>query len=81
MYKMNISKKSIVSSIWFTIEVIGIFILIQLIRFIIGNLDAIYSSISLILVAGLLFIIAFLIARIKDNHKTGKPGTKTITGL
>lgn len=78
---MNINKKSIVSSIWFAIEVIGIFIVIQLIRFLIGNLDAMYSGISLILITGLLFIIAFLIARSKDNHKPGKPGDKTFIRL
>jgi hypothetical protein len=78
---MNINKKSIVSSIWFALEVIGIFMAIQLIRFLIGNLDAIYSGISLILITGLLFVVAFLIARSKDNHKPGKPGSKTLTRL
>lgn len=78
---MSINKKSIVSSIWFAIEVIGIFMAIQLVRFIVGNLDAIYSGISLILISGLLFVIAFLITRTKDNHKPGKPGNKTFIRL
>jgi hypothetical protein len=77
---MNISRKTIISSIWFALEVIGIFIIIQLIRFVIGNLNAFYSGLSLVLIASVLFLIAFLIARGKDKrHK--KPGTKTYTGL
>ncbi|MDZ7623642.1 MAG: hypothetical protein U5J96_04230 [Ignavibacteriaceae bacterium] len=77
---MNISRKTIVSSIWFSLEVVGIFIVIQLIRFVIGNLDAIYSGLSLVLIASVLFLVAFLIARSKDRrHK--RPGTKTYTGM
>jgi len=77
---MNISRKTVISSIWFALEVIGIFIIIQLIRFVIGNLNAFYSGLSLVLIASVLFLIAFLIARGKDKrHK--KPGTKTYTGL
>ncbi|HSW54070.1 MAG TPA: hypothetical protein VLH59_03200 [Ignavibacteriaceae bacterium] len=77
---MNIRRKTIVSSIWFALEVVGIFIVVQLIRFIIGNLDAIYSGLSLVLIASVLFLVAFLIARSKDRrHK--RPGTKTNTGM
>ncbi|MDZ7625699.1 MAG: hypothetical protein U5J96_14810 [Ignavibacteriaceae bacterium] len=77
---MNISRKTIVSSIWFSLEVVGIFIVIQLIRFVIGNLDAIYSGLSLVLIASVTFLVAFLIARSKDRrHK--RPGTKTYTGM
>jgi hypothetical protein len=77
---MNISRKTIVSSIWFSLEVVGIFIVIQLIRFVIGNLNAIYSGLSLVLIASVLFLVAFLIARRKDRrHK--RPGTTTYTGL
>ena len=79
-YSMNISRKTIVSSMWFAIEVIGIFFIIQLIRFVIGNLDAFYSGLSLVLIASMLFLAAFLIARNKDRrHK--RPGTKTFLGL
>jgi len=77
---MNIRRKTIVSSIWFALEVVGIFIVIQLIRFVIGNLNAIYSGLSLVLIASVLFLVAFLIARRKDRrHK--RPGTTTYTGL
>jgi hypothetical protein len=77
---MHLSKKTIVSSIWFALEAVGIFIVIQLIRFVIGNLDAFYSGLSLILIASVLFLIAFLVARSKDKrHKS--PGRKSYTGL
>jgi len=77
---MNIRRKTIVSSIWFALEVVGIFIVIQLIRFVIGNLNAFYSGLSLVLIASVLFLVAYLIARSKDRrHK--RPGTKTYTGL
>jgi threonine/homoserine efflux transporter RhtA len=78
---MNISRKTLVNSFWFALEVIGIFIVIQVIRFVIGNLDAIYSGLSLVLIAAILFIIAFLIARNKDNQNPRKPRAKTFTGL
>ena len=77
---MNINRKSIVSSIWFALEVVGIFIVIQLIRFVIGNLNAFYSGLSLVLIASVLFLVAFLIARSRDRRQKG-PGTKTYTGL
>jgi hypothetical protein len=77
---MNISRKTIVSSIWFALEVVGIFIVIQIIRFVIGNLDAFYSGLSLVLIAAVLFLFAFLIARGKDRRHR-PPGTKTFTGL
>ena len=78
---MNISRRTLVSSFWFALEVIGIFIVIQVIRFVIGNLDAIYSGLSLVLIATVLFVIAFLIARNKDNQNPRKPRVKTFTGL
>jgi len=77
---MNINKKTILNSFWFVLEVIGIFIVVQLIRIVIGNLDAFYSGISLILIAGILFLVAFLIAKHKDNNHFQKPGTKKFTG-
>lgn len=77
---MNIRRKTLVSSIWFSLEVVGIFIVIQLIRFIIGNLNAVYSGLSLVFIASILFLVAFPIARRKDRHYKG-PGTTTYTGL
>lgn len=78
---MNISRKTLISSLWFALEVLGIFILIQVIRFVIGNLDAIYSGLALALIAAVLFVIAFLVARNKDNQNHRKPRAKTFTGL
>jgi uncharacterized membrane protein YedE/YeeE len=77
---MNITRKTIVSSMWFAIEVIGIFFIIQLIRFVIGNLDAFYSGLSLVLIASMLFLAAFLIARNKDRRHKGLR-TKFFSGL
>jgi len=77
---MNISKKTLVSSLWFALEVIGIFLIIQLTRYLIGNLSAFYSGLSLILISSVLFLLAYIVARSKEKrHK--KPGTKLYTGL
>ena len=78
---MNITRKTLIKSLWFSLEVIGIFVVIQLIRFVIGNLDAIYSGLSLMLIAAVLFLIAFLVARHKDNGNSRRPGAKTFTGI
>ena len=78
---MTISRKTIINSFWFVLEVIGIFIVVQLIRFVIGNLNAFYIGLSLILIAALLFGIAFLIARNKDRQNPGKRREKTYTRL
>jgi len=77
---MNISRKTIVNWFWFALEVAGIFIVIQLIRFVIGNLNAFYSGLSLIVIALLLFLTAFLIARSKDRRQK-RPGENTYSGL
>lgn len=71
---MKINKKIITGSFWFSLEVIGIFLLIQIIRFAIGNLDAIYCGLSIVLVALLLFLAAVFVAKYRDrqSRKTGK---------
>jgi hypothetical protein len=77
---MNITRKTLVSSLWFALEVIGIFLIIQLTRYLIGNLSAFYSGLSLILISSVLFLLAYIIARSKEKrHK--KPGTKLYTGI
>jgi len=65
---MNINRKTALGSFWFVLEVIGIFLVVQLIRFVIGNLDAFYSGLSLVLIASILFLTAFFIARKRDKH-------------
>jgi hypothetical protein len=77
---MKISKKTIISSFWFALKVIGVFVLIQITRFVIGNLDAVYSSLSLLLIASLLFIGAFLIAMTKDRRQK-REQSRSQTGL
>jgi hypothetical protein len=77
---MNISRRTLVSSLWFALEVIGIFLIIQLTRYLIGNLNAFYSGLSLILISSVLFLFAYFVARSREKrHK--KPGTKFYTGL
>lgn len=78
---MNIKRKTIISSLWFALEVIGIFIVVQLIRFAIGNLNAFYSGLVLVSIAAVLFGIAFLVAKNKDKQSPGKRLTKSYTGL
>ena len=77
---MNITRKTLVGSLWFALEVIGIFLIIQLTRYLIGNLSAFYSGLSLILISSVLFLLAYIVARSKEKrHK--KPVTKLYTGL
>ena len=78
---MNISRKTITSSIWFALEVIGIFVVVQIIRFVIGNLNAFYSGLILVMIAALLFVVAFLIAKNKDDRNPRNPKAKTFSGL
>jgi TctA family transporter len=78
---MNITRKTITSSLWFALEVIGIFVVVQFIRFVIGNLNAFYSGLILVTIALLLFAIALLIAKNKDNQNPRKPKARTFTGL
>jgi len=78
---MNITRKTITSSLWFALEVMGIFVVVQFIRFVIGNLNAFYSGLTLVMIAALLFTIALLIARNKDNQNPRKPKARTFTGL
>jgi high-affinity Fe2+/Pb2+ permease len=76
---MNITKKTLFSSLWFSAEVIGIFVVIQLIRIVIGNLDAVYSGIIMVIIAGILFIAAYLVAKNKDNNHSKNQSGKTIS--
>ncbi|MEJ2104081.1 MAG: hypothetical protein P8X47_05825 [Ignavibacteriaceae bacterium] len=78
---MNINRKTIIGSLWFALEVIGIFIVVQLIRFVIGNLNAFYSGLILVIIAAALFGIAFLVARNKDKQNPGKKKAKSYTGI
>jgi TctA family transporter len=77
---VNINRKTIIDSLWFALEVVGIFVVIQLIRFVIGNLNAFYSGLSLVLIAATLFCVAFLIARNKDRNQR-RSDTKTYNKL
>ena len=78
---MKINRKSMVNSLWFTIEVIAIFLVVQLIRFIISNLNAVYIGLALIIISLVLFFSAYLVARNKDRANNKKPITKTYNGF
>ena len=78
---MKITRTTIISSFWFALEVIGIFVVVQLIRFAIGNLNAFYSGLSLVLIAALLFGVAYLIAKNRDKQNRGKRSTSTYSRL
>jgi threonine/homoserine efflux transporter RhtA len=77
---MNITKKTLLNSIWFAAEVIGIFVLIQLIRIVIGNLDAVYSGLIMVIIAGILFLAAYMVAKNKDNNHSKNQSSKTFSG-
>jgi threonine/homoserine efflux transporter RhtA len=76
---MNITKKTLLNSIWFAAEVIGIFVLIQLIRIVIGNLDAVYSGLIMVIIAGILFLAAYMVAKNKDDNHSKNQGSKTFS--
>jgi len=78
---MTITRKTVMNSFWFVLEVVGIFVVVQLIRFVIGNLNAFYIGLSLVLIAAMLFGIAFLIDRNKDKENSGKRKAKTHTSV
>ena len=77
---MNITKKTLLSSLWFAVEVIGILVLIQLIRIVIGSLDAVYSGLIMVIIAGILFLAAYLVAKHKDNKHSKNQSSKTFSG-
>lgn len=77
---MKINKKIISGSFWFSLEVIGIFLLIQIIRFVIGNLDAIYCGLSIVLITLLLFLAAVLVAKYRDRQ-SGKMVKRVYTRI
>jgi len=78
---MKINRKTMANSLWFTIEVIAIFLVVQLIRFIISNLDAVYIGLALILMSLALFFSAYLVARNKDRANSKQPIIKTYSGF
>jgi formate-dependent nitrite reductase membrane component NrfD len=74
-------KKTIINTLWFVIEVIGIFVIVQVVRYAFGNWDAPALGLFLIGIASLLFIAAYLFARFKDKRDGDKPSSKAITSI
>lgn len=78
---MKTNKRTMANSLWFTIEVIAIFMVVQLIRFIISNLDAVYIGLAFILISLALFFGAYLVARNKDKANSKNPISETYSGF
>ena len=74
-------KKTIFNTLWFAIEVIGIFAIVQVVRYAFGNWDAPAIGLFLIGIASLLFTAAYLFARFKDKRDGNKPSGKTSTSI
>jgi len=74
-------KKTIINTIWFVIEVIGVFVIVQVVRYAFGNWDAPAIGLFLIGIASLLFTAAYLFARFKDKRDGNKQSSKAITSI
>jgi hypothetical protein len=73
--------RSLKNTLWFIVEVIGIFVLVQAVRFAIGNWDGFVISLALLAMAVVLFIAAFLVARFKDKQDGRRPSDKEYSGV
>jgi len=78
---MKYIKKTIINTLWFVIEVIGIFIVVQVVRYAFGNWDAPAIGLFLVGIASLLFTAAYLFARFKDKRDGNKTSSKAITSI
>jgi formate-dependent nitrite reductase membrane component NrfD len=74
-------KKTIINTLWFIIEVIGIFVIVQVVRYAFGNWDAPAIGLFLFGIASLLFTVAYLFARFKDKRDRNKPSSRAITSI
>jgi len=72
--------KHVKNGAWFIIEVLGIFILVQAIRYAVGNWDAVSIAFFLLSITLVLFIAAFITARKKDKRNINKPSSNAFTG-
>ncbi|MBT8378413.1 MAG: hypothetical protein KJN64_04220 [Ignavibacteria bacterium] len=78
---MNHIKKTIINSLWFTVEVIGIFAIVQVVRYAFCNWNAPAIGLFLTGIASLLFTAAYLYARFKDKRDGNKSTGRSITGI
>jgi hypothetical protein len=74
-------KKTIINSFWFVVEVTGIFVIVQIVRYAFGNWDAPAIGIFLIGIASLLFTAAFLYARFRDKRDANKTSKRAINSF
>lgn len=77
---MKTNQKTVKSGAWFIIEVLGIFVLVQVIRYAVGNWSAVSIAFSLLSITLVLFISAFITARKKDKRNINKPTSNAFTG-
>jgi hypothetical protein len=78
---MKMGSNTVRSGVWFILEVIGILALVQVIRYAFGNWEPLSIALALLAIAIILFIVAFITARIKGNHNKHKPSSKAYTSL
>jgi hypothetical protein len=78
---MMLIKKTMTNTFWFAVEVIGIFVIVQIVRYAFGNWDAPAIGLFLIGIASLLFTAAYLFARFKDRRDGNKPSGKAMKSL
>jgi uncharacterized membrane protein len=73
--------RSLKNTLWFVAEVVGIFVLVQAVRYAIGNWDALVTGLALLAMAVVLFVVAFLVARFKDKQDRRRPSDKEYSGV
>jgi formate-dependent nitrite reductase membrane component NrfD len=78
---MKYIKKTVTKSLWFIVEVIGIFVIVQVVRYAFGNWDAPAIGLFLIGIASLLFTAAYLYARFRDKRDSSKTSKNAIKGI
>lgn len=77
---MKENKKMLINGTLFLFEVIGIFVLVQAIIYAAGNWSVLSIALLLLSITLILFIAAFISARIKDKRKMNKSSSGLITG-
>ncbi|NNG27538.1 MAG: hypothetical protein HKM87_08430 [Ignavibacteriaceae bacterium] len=73
------NKKNVKKRAWFLVEVFGIFVMVQSVRYSVGNWGAVSISLLLLSITLSLFIAAFLTARKKDKRNINKPTASEFT--
>ncbi len=75
---MKRKQKIFKSTLWLTIRIVGIFILVQLTVVAIGNWNTASIAAFLLSITLIVFVIAFISARIKEKRKNNTPPSHII---